>query len=129
MGLIGHIVGLVGGSSYNNVLMRDLFNVLGMDRSSIYMTDEQRTNLAQSHNQNFGPGLYFIANDIYQGAGSIKSTLNDMFKYLDAQLGLVPTPLANAILLTHDPVMHQGSLGEQALAWLILGLADGQTVT
>ncbi len=129
MGLLGHILGLIDGTSYDSILRRYLFDVLGMNNSSIYLTEEQESNLALSHNGNLEPGLYFFANDIFQGAGSIKSSLNDMFKYLEAQMGLEETPLKNAITLTHQPWMHQGSWGDQALAWLILELIDGQVIT
>ncbi len=129
MGLLGHTLGLIDGTSYDSILKRYLFDVLGMDNSSIYLTEQQQSNLALSHNSDYDPGLYFIANDIFQGAGSIKSSLNDMFKYLEAQMGLAETPLRNAINLTHQPQLHQGSLGDQGLAWFILELDDGQVIT
>ena len=129
MGLLGHTLGLIDGTSYDSILTRYLFDVLEMDNSSIYLNEQQDNNLAQSHNSNYEPGLYFIANDIFQGAGSIKSSLNDMFKYLEAQMGLVETPLRNAINLTHQPQLRQGSLGDQGLAWFTLELDDGQVIT
>jgi hypothetical protein len=52
-----------------------------------------------------------------------------MFKYLEAQMDLAETLLRNAINLTHQPQMHQGSLGDQGLAWFILELDDGQVIT
>jgi hypothetical protein len=61
-------------------------------------------------------------------AGFIKSTLHDMFKYLEANMGLIDTPLKSAMDLTNQPVMHQGSMGDQGLAWYIRELDDGQTV-
>jgi CubicO group peptidase (beta-lactamase class C family) len=129
MGLLGHTLGLIDGTSYESILTRYLFDVLGMDNSSIYLTQQQENNLALSHNSDYEHGYYFIANDIYQGAGSIKSSLNDMFKYLEAQMGITGTTLGNAINLTHQPQMHQGSLGDQGLAWFILELDDGQVIT
>lgn len=129
IGLLGHTLGLIDGTSYDSILKRYLFDVLGMDNSSIYLTEQQMNNLALSHNSNYEHGLYFYANDIFQGAGSIKSSLNDMFKYLEAQLGLLETRLRYAINLTHQPRMHQGSLGDQGLAWFILELDDGQVIT
>lgn len=129
VGLLGHTLGLIDGTSYESILKRYLFDVLGMDNSSIYLTQQQENNLALSHNSNYEHGYYFIANDIFQGAGSIKSSMNDLFKYLEVQMGLVGTPLRNAINLTHQPEMHQGSLGDQGLAWFILELDDGQVIT
>jgi D-alanyl-D-alanine-carboxypeptidase/D-alanyl-D-alanine-endopeptidase len=51
-----------------------------------------------------------------------------MFKYLEANLGLVQTTLRDAMDLTHQPQFHQGSMGDIGLAWYILELDDGQTM-
>jgi hypothetical protein len=71
---------------------------------------------------------YYTAQDIFQGAGFIKSTLNDLFKYLEANMGLRNTSLRDAMDLAHQPQLHQGSMGDQGLAWFILDLDDGQRV-
>ena len=128
MGLIGHIVGLVDGTSYETVLTREIFDVLGMDNSSLFLTAEQMNNLAIGHDINKQIAPNWDAQDIFQGAGFIKTSLNDMFKYLDANLGLVETPLRNAMDLAHEPQFHQGSLGDIGLAWYILELDDGQVM-
>lgn len=128
MGLLGHIMGLVDGTSYKTVLNRELFDVLGMDNSSLFLNEQQRDNLALGHNSGKEIVPNWYANDIFQGTGFIKSCLNDMFKYLEANMGLVESPLREAMDLAHQPQMHQGSMGDQGLAWYILELDDGQTV-
>jgi len=128
MGLAGHLVGLVDGSSYETVLTRDIFNVLAMGNSSLFLTDQQRTNLATGHNASLTMVSMWTAQDIFQGAGFIKSSANDMLKYLEANLGLVQSPLRSAMEMTHEPQFHQGSLGDIGLAWYIQELDDGQTV-
>jgi CubicO group peptidase (beta-lactamase class C family) len=128
VGLVGHILGLIDGTSYETVLTRDIFNVLDMNNSSLFLTDQQKTDMALGHDRNKKMVPFFTANDIFQGAGMIKSSLNDMFKYLEANMGLVDTPLRNAMDLTHQRQMHQGSMGDQGLAWFILDLDDGQQI-
>jgi len=128
MGLVGHVLGLVDETSYETVLHRDVFDVLEMNNSSLFLTSSQLSNQALGHNRDNQIVPFFTANDIFQGAGMIKSTLNDMFKYLEANMGLTDTPLREAIDLTHQTVMHQGSLGDQGMAWWILDLDDGQKV-
>ncbi|NIT61710.1 MAG: serine hydrolase [Aliifodinibius sp.] len=128
MGLLGHIVGLVDGSTYETVLTREIFDELGMDNSSLFLTDQQRSNLAIGHDINRQIMPNWDAQDIFQGAGFIKTSLNDMFKYLEAQLGLIETPLRDAMDFTHQAQFHQGSLGDMGLAWYILELDDGQVV-
>ena len=128
MGLVGHVVGLIDGTSYQTILTRDIFDVLAMNSSSLLLTDDQLLNQALGHDSNKKIVPFFTANDIFQGAGMIKSTLNDMFKYLEANMGLINTPLRNAMDLTHKKVMHQGSMGDQGMAWWIFELDDGQKI-
>ena len=127
-GLLGHVLGLIDGTSYQDVLSRDIFNVLEMNHSSLFLTEDQKLNQALGHDSNNKIVPFFTANDIFQGMGMIKSTLNDMFKYLEANMGLVNTPLRDAMDLTFQKVMHQGSMGDQGMAWLILDLDDGQKI-
>jgi len=128
MGLLGHIIGLMDGTSYETVLTRDFFNVLGMNNSSLSLTPEQMNNIALGHNADKNVVPNWNASDIFQGCGFIKTTLCDMFKYLEANLGLTLTVLNNAMNLTHQPQFHQGSLGDIGLAWYILELDDGQEI-
>lgn len=127
-GLLGHLAGLVNDSTYKDVLQDRIFDELGMNRSSVFLNDEQFTNYSLGYNTELRNVPYFVANDIFQGAGFIKSTLSDLIKYLEAQMGITETPLKNAIDLTHIPQLHQGSMGEQAMAWFIQTLDDGQTM-
>lgn len=129
MGLLGHIVGLVDGTSYETVLEREIFEVLAMDNSSLFLTEQQMNNLALGHDSNRNIVPNWNAQDIFQGCGFIKTSLNDMFKYLEANLGLIETPLRDAMDLAHEAQFHQGSLGDIGLAWYILELDDGQVIT
>ena len=131
MGLLGHTLGLIDGTSYESILTRNIFNVLVMQNSSLFLTEQQMSNQALGHDRNSTVVPFYTANDIFQGAGMIKSTLNDMFKYLEANLGLIETPLKDAMERAHQrtPGMHSGSLGDIGLAWYILELDDGQEVT
>jgi len=127
-GLLGHVLGLIDGTSYQTILSRDIFNVLEMSHSSLFLTDDQKLNQALGHDSNKKIVPFFTANDIFQGMGMIKSTLNDMFKFLEANMGLVSTPLRDAMDLSYQKVMHQGSMGDQGMAWWILDLDDGQKI-
>jgi CubicO group peptidase (beta-lactamase class C family) len=127
-GLIGHVAGLVDGTSYQTVLTREILDVLEMDRTSLFLTSQQTSNLALGYDIDGNPVPNWTAQDIFQGCGFMKSTLNDMFTYMEANLGLIDTPLREAMDLTYDPQFHQGSLGDIGLAWYILELEDGQVV-
>lgn len=128
MGLLGHVLGLIDGTSYESILTQYIFDGLDMDNSSLFLTEQQMTNIAPGYNKEFRNVPFYMANDIFQGCGMIKSTLNDMFKFLEANMGSIDTPLRNAIDLTHQRQMQQGSMGDQGLGWWILDLDDGQKV-
>jgi CubicO group peptidase (beta-lactamase class C family) len=100
-----------------------------MDRTSLFLTSQQMSNLALGYDLDRNPAPGWTAQDIFQGAGFIKSTLNDMFSYLEAHLGLIETPLREAMDLTYHPQFTQGSLGDMGMAWYIIELEDGQVVT
>jgi len=128
-GLLGHTLGLIDGSSYEHILYRDIFNALGMDNSSLFLTDEQLANMAYGHNSSLKIVPNYTANDIFQGCGMIKSSLNDMFKYLESNMGLVGSPLNDAMMMSHQKVgIYTGSMGDMCLAWYIKELADGQEI-
>jgi D-alanyl-D-alanine-carboxypeptidase/D-alanyl-D-alanine-endopeptidase len=79
----------------------------------------------------------YFAGDIFQGAGFIKSSLHDMLIYLQAQMGLLVTPLDEAIELTHEPRFEVGGVtysdreGDYqltiGLAWHMDELPEGPT--
>ena len=52
----------------------------------------------------------FDANDIFQGAGFIKSSLNDMLLYLKANIGLIDNTLVDAIDLAHQAHFNVGTV-------------------
>jgi hypothetical protein len=64
-----------------------------------------------------------------QGAGFIKSSVTDMFKYLEAQMGLEDTPLKPAIDYCHQPQLELDYWGQQCFGWYKKTLEDGQQIT
>jgi len=128
-GILGHTLGVIDGSSYEHILHRDIFNELGMDNSSLFLTNEQLENMAYGHNTSLKIVPNYTANDIFQGCGMIKSSLNDMFKYLESNMDLTESPLKDAMMITHqNSGIYTGSMGHIGLAWYILELEDGQTI-
>ena len=128
-GLLGHILGLIDGTSYEHVLYHDIFNALGMENSSLFLTDDQLANMAPGHDQTLNIVPNYTANDIFQGCGMIKSSLNDLFKYLECNMGILESPLKDAVSMTHmNSGIYTGSLGYIGLAWYMIELEDGQEI-
>lgn len=137
MGLLGHILGLIDQSSYEELVTREIFEPLGMHETSLFLTESQITRLAPGHDDCLDSVQNYFANDIFQGAGFIKSTLGDMLIYLKAHMGLIETPLAEAMAMTQNPYFNLGGVTYDdregyynlsiGLAWHIDLLPEGYT--
>jgi D-alanyl-D-alanine-carboxypeptidase/D-alanyl-D-alanine-endopeptidase len=136
MGLVGHIVGLLDGSNYATLVTREIFDPLGMDQSSLYI-GQHVSSLAPGHDESLDSVKNYNANDIFQGAGFIKSSLGDMMIYLKAQMGLTETALGDAMKLTQQSHFDVGGVTYNdregyyhlsiGLAWHIDVLPEGYT--
>lgn len=98
-GLLGHILGLTDGSSYEQSLTFRILNSLEMKNTFINGTINNNDNIALGYNPNLEERTNFDANDVFQGAGFLSSSLNDMMLYLKSNMGLIETPLKDAISL------------------------------
>jgi D-alanyl-D-alanine-carboxypeptidase/D-alanyl-D-alanine-endopeptidase len=128
MGLLGLTLALANGTSYEELLNQRLLNPLGMNNTTLFITDGQRQNLATGYDDDLNPVSTWTATDCLQGAGLIKSTLNDMFIYLEANMGLLDHPLRQAMDLAHEQRV-KAPWGEYCgLGWYTAKFEDGQEI-
>ncbi len=102
VGLLGHILALRAGTDYETLVRTRICEPLKMEDTRIKLTPDIGSRLATGHNQALRP----VANwDIptFAGAGALRSTVNDLLKFLAANLGLVKSPLLTAMQKTHQP--------------------------
>jgi serine-type D-Ala-D-Ala carboxypeptidase/endopeptidase len=95
IGLLGHILSLRAGMSFEQLITTRIFQPLKMNDTSLGLPDAKKVRHAQGLNaQNEPtPNWYF---DALAGAGAIRSTSADMAKFISASVGLTPTPLADS---------------------------------
>jgi CubicO group peptidase (beta-lactamase class C family) len=99
-GLLGHILSLVGGSDYERLVLDRILLPLGMNDTSIHLSDKQQRQLAPGHAKG-----KLVQNWDFQalaGAGAFRSTVADMQKFLRANIDPASTPLSRTIELTHE---------------------------
>jgi CubicO group peptidase (beta-lactamase class C family) len=127
VGLLGHVLSLRAGMSYEALVHSRVCDPLGMKDTRIALTPEMKARLATGH----GPTLAPVANwDIptLAGAGALRSTANDLLTFLAANLSFVKTPLAQDLA---DEVSVRRSAGapdmEIAYAWHIQ-TKDGNSI-
>ncbi len=127
VGLLGHVLSLRAGISYEALVRSRICDPLGLKDTRVTLTPEMKTRLAVGHSG----GLQAVENwDIptLAGAGALRSSANDMLTFLAANLGFVKTPLAQDMA---DEVSVRRSAGapdmEIAYAWHIQ-TKDGNSI-
>lgn len=127
-GLLGHILALQAGKSYEELMIKTIADPLGMQETRIVLTETMRKNLAYPHSGGAEVSNWDIP--ALAGAGAIRSSAHDMLKYLGANLGLVTTSasLSEAIRLSHI-ARHQKGGSRVGLGWHIVEGAEGDVIT
>jgi CubicO group peptidase (beta-lactamase class C family) len=127
VGLLGHVLSLRAGISYEALVRSRVCDPLGLKDTRITLTPEMKGRLAIGHNGGLAPVENWDIPTL-AGAGALRSTANDMLTFLAANLGLLKTPLAQAMA---DEVSVRRSAGapdmEIAYNWLIQ-TKDGNSI-
>jgi D-alanyl-D-alanine-carboxypeptidase/D-alanyl-D-alanine-endopeptidase len=100
VGLLGHALALRGGKSYENLVTDRILRPLGMNDTRITLTPAMKSRLAPGHSE----GGEVVANwdlPTLAGAGALRSTVNDMLKFLAANLDSTSAPLGRVLATTH----------------------------
>ena len=107
MGLLGHVIALKAGASYESLVVERICRPLKMDSTRIVLTPQLRARFATGHNK-FGEAVPSWDLPTLAGAGALRSTANDLLKYVSANLGLTSSRLTSLMERTHE-----GGLGWQ----------------
>ena len=98
-GLLGHALARRSGLSYEGLLQQRVLRPLGMASTGIAMTPALKARSAGAHTSVFllAPTPLWEFTDAFAGAGSLRSSANDLLTFLEANLGYTKTPLAAAM--------------------------------
>jgi len=126
-GLLGDVLARRAGIDYGALVRSRICEPLGMNSTSIMLSDDMKARFAVGHNQE----LEAVANwDLpgLAGAGALRSTANDLLIFLAANLGYMKSPLAPAMATMLTVRRPTGIPGlEIALGWHIL-TRDGEEI-
>jgi serine-type D-Ala-D-Ala carboxypeptidase/endopeptidase len=117
-GLLGHLLARRAGMDYEALVRSRIAGPLGMTSTGITLMPDEKARLAVGHNAE----LKVVSNWDFQvlaGAGALRSSANDMLKFLAAFLGYTKTPLAPAIASMTATRRPASPLGEIGLGWII----------
>lgn len=119
-GLLGHLLSLKTGMYYETLVKTQITQPLQMHDTGIQLTAEQHTRFATGHNRLNQPVPYWDLPTL-AGAGALRSTANDLLKFLAANLQLVSSPLNPILQTTHAVQAQTGIPGLTiALGWHVL---------
>lgn len=121
VGLLGHVLTLKAGKSYEELVTERILRPLGMNDTGISLSEKQKSRFAKVHTPALEETVPYTIKTI-EGAGALRSTVNDMLTFAEANLGLIESPLSAAMQTSHKPRMEfqlQDSNANIGLNWII----------
>jgi D-alanyl-D-alanine-carboxypeptidase/D-alanyl-D-alanine-endopeptidase len=116
-GLLGHALAQFVLTTYGALTDDDILKPLGMTMSGTAFTDAMRAHLAPGHDGTCKAAKNWDL-DALAGAGGLRSTANDMLRYLKANMGIGPSPLAAAMNFAQRPRRDMAKTIRVGLAWV-----------
>ncbi len=98
--LVGHVVCLIEKKTYSEVLKEKICDELGMKSTDVILTEDMQQRISKGHDQR-KPAVWLYIPDVFSPSGSISTTIGDMLKFLEANLGLTDSPIKDAMKLSH----------------------------
>jgi D-alanyl-D-alanine-carboxypeptidase/D-alanyl-D-alanine-endopeptidase len=116
-GLLGCALAENAHARYGAVIDEKILKPLGMTMSGTAFSAAMRSHLAPGHDAAGLPAQNWDI-DALAGAGAIRSSANDMLRYLKANMGIDPSPLAAAMTLGQRPRSDMSKTLRVGLAWI-----------
>jgi serine-type D-Ala-D-Ala carboxypeptidase/endopeptidase len=120
VGLLGHLLSLQAGVPYERLLRDRILSPLGMSETAITLTPSLRARMAQGHDAAMNP----VSNwdlDALAGAGALRSTAQDMLKFLRAHNGKCAPEDCGALALMREVHTPAAARMKTGLAWVLEG--------
>jgi serine-type D-Ala-D-Ala carboxypeptidase/endopeptidase len=119
-GLLGYALAQLNRTTYLAMTDEEILKPLGMIMSGTAFTEAMRVHLAPGHLYTGEAAKNWDHLDALAGAGAIRSTANDMLRYLKANMGIdgSPPPLAAAMKLAQQPRRDMNKTMRIGLAWM-----------
>ena len=128
MGLLGYLLARRAGTDYQTLLKTRITCPLGMDDTTISLTPAQKARFAQGHDMFMrAASPWDVA--VLAGAGGIRSTVDDMARFIDAFIDgshATLAPAMKAMLAQRWPAMNERF--ETGLGWLVAKSPAGDIV-
>ncbi|MGH8427435.1 MAG: serine hydrolase [Gammaproteobacteria bacterium] len=126
-GLLGYALAQQAHATYGALAQEEVFGPLRMRMSGATLSKTMRAHLAAGHDET-GKAVENWDFGALAGAGAIKSTGADMLRYLEANMGVLKTPLYSAMQFAQKPRSSLSKEESIGLAWMTLHDPDGNVI-
>ena len=116
-GLLGYALAQSAHLSYGALVEQKILKPLGMTMSGTAFSEAMRAHLAIGHDEAGHPVKNWDL-DAVAGAGALRSTANDMLRYLKANMSDDAGPLNAAMRFAQTPRLNAGEHSRIGLAWM-----------
>jgi D-alanyl-D-alanine-carboxypeptidase/D-alanyl-D-alanine-endopeptidase len=103
-GLLGHALSFAAGTSYEEAIACRISEPLGLKDTTLHPSTRQERRLATGHDPDLQPVPSWTLTPAFEGAGALRSTAEDIGRYIAAELA------ASAPAAAHWPVLESMAL-------------------
>lgn len=97
VGLLGHALARRCGTTYEHLVRDRITGPLGMRDTAVTLSRDLKKRLAHGHDEEGRPVPNWDLSEAFAGAGALRSTANDLLKFLAVVLGYQESPLKPAM--------------------------------
>jgi D-alanyl-D-alanine-carboxypeptidase/D-alanyl-D-alanine-endopeptidase len=127
MGLLGNLLANRAGQTYEQLVTTRVLDPLDMQMTGITLTPEMRAYLAKGHSGPDTPAANWDLPSL-AGAGALRSTMNDLMKFVDANLGEPKTDLERAMRRAQQPRFPISTNAKIGLGWITVTTKNGEFI-
>jgi CubicO group peptidase (beta-lactamase class C family) len=125
-GLLGAILANRAGTDYESLVRERILSPLGMTMTGVQVSPAMASESAIGHNAAGAPVPPWVSG-VLVGAGGLRSNVDDMLKFLDANIGPPKSALERAMRTAHEPRRDAGGI-RIGLNWLIRTMSQDRIV-
>jgi serine-type D-Ala-D-Ala carboxypeptidase/endopeptidase len=125
-GLLGHLLACCAGTDYESLIRTRIARPLSMADTGITLSSAMNQRMATGHTAMLVPVAGSDLPAPLAGAGALRSSANDMLRFLEAFLGYRQSPLAPAMKAMLE-VRHPAGQAAIGLGWIIMS-AQGREI-
>lgn len=131
--LLAQAIAAKAGTNYESLVVDRICRPLKMDSTRITLTPEMESRFAQGYNY-YGYKVSHTDWAALQSGAALRSTANDMLKFISANLGLTSSSLTSLMAKTHVPYFHAHMDADSevdtdmGVTWMLMHESEGTTV-